>query len=147
MHNAIVFGLFNSFQLWLLSKAGEIRRDDWCMDYSGESVVILPCHGQKGNQEWEYSSVSIEEEMFCIVKSTVLHTDDTHSSYLVLLSHLKVTCQDTKSLAISLLFHYHFSSRIALQYSQFICLCKLLIIQSPSTLSDGSLCLLLPAFL
>lgn len=43
-------------QYWMLSKNGEIRRDDGCLDYSGGSnnVIIYPCHGQKGNQEWEY---------------------------------------------------------------------------------------------
>ncbi|XP_052246169.1 polypeptide N-acetylgalactosaminyltransferase 5-like [Dreissena polymorpha] len=42
-------------QYWMLSKHGEIRRDDGCLDYSGgENVIIYPCHGQKGNQEWNY---------------------------------------------------------------------------------------------
>lgn len=42
-------------QYWMLSKSGEIRRDDGCLDYSGgEDVIIYPCHGQKGNQEWQY---------------------------------------------------------------------------------------------
>nr|XP_034317747.1 polypeptide N-acetylgalactosaminyltransferase 5 [Crassostrea gigas] len=42
-------------QYWMLSKNGEIRRDDGCLDYSGgESVIVYPCHGQKGNQEWQY---------------------------------------------------------------------------------------------
>eukprot|EP00105_Crassostrea_gigas_P035185 XP_019919333.1 PREDICTED: polypeptide N-acetylgalactosaminyltransferase 5-like [Crassostrea gigas] len=42
-------------QFWMLSKNGEIRRDDGCLDYSGgESVIVYPCHGQKGNQEWQY---------------------------------------------------------------------------------------------
>lgn len=42
-------------QFWMLSKAGEIRRDDGCLDYSGgDHVIIYPCHGQKGNQEWQY---------------------------------------------------------------------------------------------
>ena len=44
----------------MLSKNGEIRRDDGCLDYSGgESVIVYPCHGQKGNQEWQYREVSI----------------------------------------------------------------------------------------
>ncbi|RUS86465.1 hypothetical protein EGW08_005780 [Elysia chlorotica] len=42
-------------QFWMLSKSGEIRRDDGCLDYSGgDGVIIYPCHGQKGNQEWQY---------------------------------------------------------------------------------------------
>nr|XP_034317783.1 polypeptide N-acetylgalactosaminyltransferase 5 isoform X6 [Crassostrea gigas] len=44
-----------SGEYWMLSKNGEIRRDDGCLDYSGgESVIVYPCHGQKGNQEWQY---------------------------------------------------------------------------------------------
>lgn len=37
-------------QYWMLSKAGEIRRDEACLDYSGNDVVLYPCHGSKGNQ-------------------------------------------------------------------------------------------------
>ena len=47
-------------QYWMLSKAGEIRRDDGCLDYSGGAdVIIYPCHGQKGNQEWAYREVCV----------------------------------------------------------------------------------------
>ncbi|XP_043202414.1 putative polypeptide N-acetylgalactosaminyltransferase 9 isoform X4 [Amphibalanus amphitrite] len=41
-------------QFWMLSKEGEIRRDEACMDYSGSEVVLYPCHGSKGNQFWTY---------------------------------------------------------------------------------------------
>ncbi|XP_071158483.1 polypeptide N-acetylgalactosaminyltransferase 5-like isoform X2 [Mytilus edulis] len=42
-------------QYWMLSKTGEIRRDDGCLDFSGgESIIIYPCHSQKGNQQWEF---------------------------------------------------------------------------------------------
>jgi hypothetical protein len=42
----------------MLSKNGEMRRDDGCLDFSGgENVIIYPCHGQKGNQEWLYREV------------------------------------------------------------------------------------------
>lgn len=37
----------------MLSKAGEIRRDEACLDYSGNDVVLYPCHGSKGNQVFE----------------------------------------------------------------------------------------------
>ena len=47
-------------QVWMLSKIGEIRRDESCFDYSGASVVIYPCHGQKGNQQWDYRPVRLE---------------------------------------------------------------------------------------
>lgn len=42
-------------QYWMLSKEGEIRRDEACMDYAGSDVILYPCHGSKGNQYWEYN--------------------------------------------------------------------------------------------
>nr|XP_053630695.1 putative polypeptide N-acetylgalactosaminyltransferase 9 isoform X3 [Cherax quadricarinatus] len=42
-------------QYWMLSKEGEIRRDEACMDYAGTDVILYPCHGSKGNQYWEYN--------------------------------------------------------------------------------------------
>jgi len=47
------------FQFWLLSPEGEIRRDEGCIDYAGQFVMIYPCHGMKGNQEWIYGLVCI----------------------------------------------------------------------------------------
>ncbi|KAM7345648.1 polypeptide N-acetylgalactosaminyltransferase 9 isoform 1-T4 [Cochliomyia hominivorax] len=41
-------------QYWMLSKAGEIRRDEACLDYAGHDVMLYPCHGSKGNQFWTY---------------------------------------------------------------------------------------------
>ncbi|XP_071447179.1 putative polypeptide N-acetylgalactosaminyltransferase 9 isoform X1 [Hetaerina americana] len=41
-------------QYWMLSKTGEIRRDESCVDYAGHDVILYPCHGSKGNQYWEY---------------------------------------------------------------------------------------------
>ncbi|XP_066248232.1 putative polypeptide N-acetylgalactosaminyltransferase 9 isoform X1 [Euwallacea similis] len=41
-------------QFWLYSKNGEIRRDEACLDYSGQEVILYPCHGSRGNQYWEY---------------------------------------------------------------------------------------------
>lgn len=38
----------------MFSKVGEIRRDESCLDYSGQDVILYPCHGSKGNQYWEY---------------------------------------------------------------------------------------------
>ncbi|KAL2715575.1 putative polypeptide N-acetylgalactosaminyltransferase 9 isoform X1 [Vespula squamosa] len=43
-------------QYWMLSKIGEIRRDESCLDYSGQDVILYPCHGSKGNQQWIYNS-------------------------------------------------------------------------------------------
>ncbi|OQV18530.1 Polypeptide N-acetylgalactosaminyltransferase 5 [Hypsibius exemplaris] len=42
-------------QYWSLSKEGEIRRDEACIDFAGKDVVVYPCHGQKGNQLWNYN--------------------------------------------------------------------------------------------
>lgn len=42
-------------QYWMLSKAGEIRRDETCLDYAGQDVILYPCHGSKGNQYWHYN--------------------------------------------------------------------------------------------
>ena len=39
----------------MLSKAGEIRRDETCLDYAGQDVILYPCHGSKGNQYWHYN--------------------------------------------------------------------------------------------
>ncbi|XP_069678083.1 putative polypeptide N-acetylgalactosaminyltransferase 9 isoform X2 [Periplaneta americana] len=41
-------------QYWMMSKAGEIRRDETCLDYAGQDVILYPCHGSKGNQYWQY---------------------------------------------------------------------------------------------
>lgn len=45
-------------QYWMLSKSGEIRRDDACLDYAGHDVVLYPCHGAKGNQFWSFQAGS-----------------------------------------------------------------------------------------
>uniref|UniRef100_A0AAF5PRH6 Polypeptide N-acetylgalactosaminyltransferase n=2 Tax=Wuchereria bancrofti TaxID=6293 RepID=A0AAF5PRH6_WUCBA len=43
-------------QFWMLSKTGEIRRDEFCIDYTGHgSPVTYECHNSKGNQLWEYN--------------------------------------------------------------------------------------------
>ncbi|XP_061392900.1 putative polypeptide N-acetylgalactosaminyltransferase 9, partial [Musca vetustissima] len=41
---------------WMLSKAGEIRRDEACLDYAGHDVMLYPCHGSKGNQFWTFNN-------------------------------------------------------------------------------------------
>ncbi|XP_039296595.1 putative polypeptide N-acetylgalactosaminyltransferase 9 isoform X2 [Nilaparvata lugens] len=41
-------------QYWMLSRTGEIRRDEACLDYAGQDVILYPCHGSKGNQFWQY---------------------------------------------------------------------------------------------
>ncbi|KAF0307909.1 Polypeptide N-acetylgalactosaminyltransferase 5 [Amphibalanus amphitrite] len=42
-------------QYWLMSKDGEIRRDEACLDYAGTNVTLYPCHGSRGNQFWIYN--------------------------------------------------------------------------------------------
>lgn len=43
-------------QYFMLSKTGEIRRDEACLDYAGSDVTLYPCHGSKGNQFWTYNA-------------------------------------------------------------------------------------------
>jgi Ricin-type beta-trefoil lectin domain len=45
-------------QIWMLSKTGEIRREESCIDYAGQSVMVYQCHGLLGNQDWVYGLVS-----------------------------------------------------------------------------------------
>lgn len=45
----------------MLSKDGEIRRDESCVDFAGKDVMIFPCHGMKGNQEWRYDHEVTDE--------------------------------------------------------------------------------------
>ncbi|KAB7505234.1 putative polypeptide N-acetylgalactosaminyltransferase 9 [Armadillidium nasatum] len=49
-------------QYWMLSKEGEIRRDEACLDYAGADVILYPCHGSKGNQLWEYDPELVSGE-------------------------------------------------------------------------------------
>jgi len=42
-------------QYWLLSKKGELRRDEACLDFGGKDVILYPCHGQGGNQNWAFN--------------------------------------------------------------------------------------------
>lgn len=55
-----------------------MRRDDGCLDYSGgESVIVYPCHGQKGNQEWQYREVGQHQ----IKKKITLIRDNFNSQF------------------------------------------------------------------
>eukprot|EP00092_Neocalanus_flemingeri_P005465 GFUD01005893.1.p1 GENE.GFUD01005893.1~~GFUD01005893.1.p1 ORF type:complete len:612 (+),score=116.80 GFUD01005893.1:189-2024(+) len=42
-------------QYWMMSKQGEIRRDEACLDFASKDVILFSCHGGGGNQHWEYS--------------------------------------------------------------------------------------------
>lgn len=73
----------------MLSKIGEIRRDESCLDYAGSDVILYPCHGSKGNQYWNYDhKVSIDETIFH-VKSTIKYAVGI-SMYSNIVSRLKV---------------------------------------------------------
>ncbi len=47
-------------QFWLMTKQGEIRKDDYCVDYPGgdqrlgqkDNLLMYQCHGKGGNQKW-----------------------------------------------------------------------------------------------
>ena len=42
-------------QRWVFNTAGEIKLGkDQCLDYTGRELALYPCHGQGGNQHWEY---------------------------------------------------------------------------------------------
>nr|XP_036231713.1 putative polypeptide N-acetylgalactosaminyltransferase 9 [Bactrocera oleae] len=45
-------------QHWFMSYAGEIRHGDYCLDYSGNFLIIYNCHGKKGNQYWTYDTLN-----------------------------------------------------------------------------------------
>ena len=37
-----------------MTRDDEIRRDEACLDSGPGEVLLYPCHGQAGNQAWEY---------------------------------------------------------------------------------------------
>lgn len=58
-----------------MSKNGEIRRDEHCLDYAGgrgalgvkDKIISMACHSQGGNQKWIYENGLIKHESgFCI---------------------------------------------------------------------------------
>lgn len=62
-------------QYWMMSKNGEIRRDEHCYDYSGgrsalgqkDKIFTYNCHSQGGNQKWYVVDGLIKHESgFCI---------------------------------------------------------------------------------
>ena len=63
----------------MLSKKGEIRRDEICLDTSGAQIDLYKCHGSKGNQNWEYNDevISLEcqdDKIFQILLITMIFT-------------------------------------------------------------------------
>ena len=39
----------------MMSKNGEIRRDEACLDFASKDVILFSCHSGGGNQEWKYN--------------------------------------------------------------------------------------------
>jgi hypothetical protein len=67
----------------MLSKLGEIRRDDGCLDFSGginevnkdDKIIVYPCHGMKGNQQWIYNEVCMIQSQSEINSSSSVKTE------------------------------------------------------------------------
>ena len=58
-HRKFVFPLF---QVFALSLAGELRREEGCFDAVGKAeakVELMTCHGMRGNQLWTHEKVSM----------------------------------------------------------------------------------------
>jgi polypeptide N-acetylgalactosaminyltransferase len=45
-----------------MTKIGEIRRDDACLDFNKDDVKLYGCHGGRGNQEWRWEPIGDVEE-------------------------------------------------------------------------------------
>jgi len=67
-------------QYWMLSKLGEIRRDEACLDFGGAEVIVYPCHGDKGNQLWTYD---VNNELFKHASEKCLAMSEDRSKLLV----------------------------------------------------------------
>jgi len=64
-------------QYWLLSKKGELRRDDACLDFGGKDVILYPCHGQGGNQNWAFNEADSSVRHLASKKCLAI-TSDKH---------------------------------------------------------------------
>ena len=70
----------------MLSAAGEIRRDEGCMDYAGQFLMIYGCHSMKGNQEWILGVVSISRLCSSLrVKACLYKTNKPCKCWLLML--------------------------------------------------------------
>ncbi|CAF1268604.1 unnamed protein product [Didymodactylos carnosus] len=79
-------------QFFMLSKLGEIRRDDGCLDFSGglhqagkdDTIIVYPCHGMKGNQYWVYKEVNlINGQLFHQVSSLCMALSDDNKHIIM----------------------------------------------------------------
>jgi polypeptide N-acetylgalactosaminyltransferase len=76
----------------MLSKLGEIRRDDKCLDYAGgrgslgakDKIADFVCHGQQGNQNWwmEEDGTIHHDSGFCLEMCIYIYI------IIAILSHL-----------------------------------------------------------
>ena len=79
----------------MLTKEGEIRINDFCLDYEGgashlgvpQQILVIKCHGLGGNQNWSYKNKKIMHlSGFCIElaknnnRSVVMNTCNSTSS-------------------------------------------------------------------
>ncbi|MCP9258749.1 Polypeptide N-acetylgalactosaminyltransferase 5 [Dirofilaria immitis] len=86
-------------QYWMLSKDGEIRRDDSCIDYAGTDVMVYPCHGMKGNQEWKYFpyvSSACCDKKFLIEQLTIVLTAKNQILHVITDKCLEMSRDGTK---------------------------------------------------
>lgn len=72
----------------MLSKEGEIRRDEACLDYAGQDVILYPCHGSKGNQFWNYHS----EVGCCIFRKKNFIVNSSQNQFVVYRFNLRFLC-------------------------------------------------------
>jgi len=94
-------------QYWLLSRDGEIRRDEACVDYAGKDVVLFPCHGSGGNQLWLF-----DNESHLLRHSTSGRCMELAHDKI----HLKMSDCDPSNAAQKWTFQ-HFNATLAAQYS------------------------------
>ena len=43
----------------LLRTIKQVRRDDSCLDWTGQELLVMTCHGHKGNQQWSFSNSTL----------------------------------------------------------------------------------------
>ena len=79
----------------MLSKQGEIRRDEACLDYAGTQIILYPCHGSKGNQYWEYN----DEVIFILIKIETFYFYSKFNTSIFKLDDVLITFQCRQKLS------------------------------------------------
>ena len=54
---------FLSLQYWMLSPLGEIRRDEFCLDYVNHVVMNIECGQNRPSQRWTSGVVSFDKNI------------------------------------------------------------------------------------